>query len=154
MASNNGGHVRGKDGFGYHGRGGRGFARGRGGCGDQGEERPFVRRIRCYYCKSYGHIEAMCWNTEFDEQEQGKINLKSKVIEQNNFVQNVEGEEGRLFEIVCVMMLFGFLMGVRLIGEVLLCGHLEVCVVLSFMIYPAKISEVWLRVCGCLSFAV
>ena len=45
------------------------FTRGRGGRGDQGEERPLVRRIRCYYCKSYGHIEARYWNKEFDEQE-------------------------------------------------------------------------------------
>ena len=37
MVFNNGGHGQGRDGFGYRGRGVRGFARGRGGHGDQGE---------------------------------------------------------------------------------------------------------------------
>ena len=65
------------------------YGRGR---GTQDEDRGQSRkRIQCYYCKryKYNHIEVKCRDKEHDEKEQGK--------EQNNFAQNVEGGESKLF---------------------------------------------------------
>ena len=88
-----GGHGNGSRGRGI--RESRGYGYGRGCRGreencsrDQLEgQSSSMSRIKCYYCKRYGHKEDRCWDKQRDEQEKG----------QTNFAQNVEEEESRLF---------------------------------------------------------
>ncbi|XP_056692269.1 uncharacterized protein [Spinacia oleracea] len=69
------------------GMGSRGCGRDEGGRGRFEGQRQFMSSIQCYYCKRYGHKEDRFWDKQRDEKEQ----------EQTNFVQNVEGQESKLF---------------------------------------------------------